>query len=479
MFHAFRPAPVAGIGRAGEIGWIGLEQAAVAGVRAGRRKWESGLGSRASVIGDLGSGDGTGDTTMRTMRLGAIAAGLLIGTVMLALVAERAVTLWQAPDAARLSGASADIRLLLAGAVVAWALAIAVALLHLVSRQDRIAEQEIRLGRMLSEQEVHLAARCRELSAQLMHSREVVMNDMVSLDTAQQQRQGLQEMRFASVEASLKRIDDTLTQRLEGMAALVSHHLQASSSRQAGAEGSAAVPVLEAHLKRLDRQLATRFDEIEARMTQPAALGAPSGYVDFDPFSPVSAYHGLNEGQPAAAVADERVLRDLAERVGQIDGRLEQLSAGTRSDLAELGAMLVRLERRMEHPSSGSGLTDVAPVVDAALKRAIEALGRRLDGIEVWLRQHGEHVGLAFTDLSQRIEERSVNNSVFGELGTINGNSLAMPLDPSGANTGLQELQSMILNLAHLQVDLRAERSQLRKRLRDLDGDAPAAAAGG
>ena len=148
---------------------------------------------------------------MRTMRLGAIAAGLLIGTVMLALVAERAVSVWQAPDAARLSGASADIRLLLAGAVVAWSLAIAVALLHLVSRQDRIAEQEIRLGRMLSEQEVHLAARCRELGAQLMHSRERVMNDMVSLDTAQQHRQGLQEMRFASVEASLKRIDDTLT----------------------------------------------------------------------------------------------------------------------------------------------------------------------------------------------------------------------------------------------------------------------------
>ncbi len=424
------------------------------------------------------------------MRLGAIAAGLLIGTVMLALVAERAVTLWQAPDAARLSGASADIRLLLAGAVVAWALAIAVALLHLVSRQDRIAEQEIRLGRMLSEQEVHLAARCRELSAQLLHSREVVMNDMVSLDTAQQHRQGLQEMRFASVEASLKRIDDSLTERLEGMAALVSHHLQASSSRQSGSDGAAAVPVLEAHLKRLDRQLATRFDEIEARMTQPAALGGASGFVDFDPFSPVSAYHGLNDSQAGGAVLDAQMLRDLANRVGQIDGRLEQLGAGTRSDLAELGAMLVRLERRMEHPASGAGVTDVAPVVDAALKRAIDALGRRLDGIEVWLRQHGEHVGLAFTDLSQRIEERSVNNSVFGELGAINGNSLAMPLDlsvqgagPNGTsngnpNSGLQDLQSMILNLAHLQVDLRAERSQLRKRLRDLGGDAPAAAAG-
>ncbi|WP_130481219.1 hypothetical protein [Sphaerotilus mobilis] len=431
------------------------------------------------------------------MRLGAIAAGLLIGTVMLALVAERVVTMWQAPDAARLSGASADIRLLLAGAVVAWSLAIAVALLHLVSRQDRIAEQEMRLGRMLSEQEVHLAARCRELSAQLMHSREVVMNDMVSLDTAQQHRQGLQEMRFASVEASIKRIDDTLTERLEGMAALISHHLQASSSRQVGQDGAGG-PALEAHFKRIDRQLAHRFDEIEARITQPAGLGGASGHVDFDPFSPVSAYHGLVElGQAGAPVQDDRALRDLAERIGHIDGRLEQLAAGTRNDLAELGAMLVRLDRRIDHPALATGASDIAPVADAALKRAIDALGRRLDGIEVWLRQHGEHVGLAFTDLSQRLDERSVNNSVFGELGssmgngmgngmgnTLGGSSLAMPLDPgvvgqaAGPASGLQELQTMILNLAHLQVDLRAERSQLRRRLRDLGGDAPAAAAG-
>ncbi len=416
---------------------------------------------------------------MRTMRLGAIAAGLLIGTAMVALAAERVVTLWQAPEAARLAGAGADIRLLLAGAVVAWSLAIAVALLHLVSRQDRIAEQEMRLGRMLSEQEVHLAARCRELSAQLMHSREVVMNDMVSLDTAQQHRQGLQEMRFASLEASLKRIDDTLTERMEGMAALVSHHLQASSSRQGGGDVSAAGPALDAHLQRIDRQLGLRFDELESRMTQPASLnGNSSGFIDFDPFSPVAAYHA-----PAPAGQDERLLRDVAERIGLVDGRLEQLAAGTRHDIAELGAMLVRLDRRMDHPSSGANASgvasDVAPMVDAALKRAIDALGRRLDGIEVWLRQHGEHVGTAFTDLSQRLEERPVNNSVFGELP---GNSLAMPLDPvaiqGGGGSGLHELQSMMLNLAHLQVDLRAERSQLRRRLRDLGGDAPAAAAG-
>jgi hypothetical protein len=416
---------------------------------------------------------------MRTMRLGAIAAGLLIGTVMVALAAERVVTLWQAPEAARLAGASADIRLLLAGAVVAWSLAIAVALLHLVSRQDRIAEQEMRLGRMLSEQEVHLAARCRELSAQLMHSREVVMNDMVSLDTAQQHRQGLQEMRFASLEASLKRIDDTLTERMEGMAALVSHHLQASSSRQGGSDATATAPALDAHLQRIDRHLSQRLDEMESRLTQPGSLGGNgSGFIDFDPFTPVVATQAAGSGAP-----DDRLLRDVAERIGLVDGRLEQLAAGTRHDIAELGAMLVRLDRRMDHPANATGASDVAPAVDAALKRAIDALGRRLDCIEIWLRQHGEHVGTAFTDLTQRLEERPVNNSVFGEL---SGNSLPMPLD-AGASTaasgatasGLHELQSMMLNLAHLQVDLRTERSQLRRRLRDLGGEAPAAAAGG
>ncbi|MGY0194929.1 hypothetical protein ACWA7J_07640 [Leptothrix sp. BB-4] len=413
---------------------------------------------------------------MRTMRLGAVAGGLLIGMVMVALAAERVVTLWQAPEAARLAGASADIRLLLAGAVVAWALAIAVALLHLVSRQDRIAEQEARLGRMLSEQEVHLAARCRELSAQLMHSREVVMNDMVSLDTAQQHRQGLQEMRFASVEASLKRIDDTITERLEGVAVLVSQHLQAIGSRQVGADAALAGPALEQHLQRIDRQLASRLDELESRMTQPAPLGGlsggTSGFVDFDPFSPVAAYHAGGTG------ADDATLRQLTERVAHIDGRLEQITAQTRHDIAELGAMLVRLDRRLDHPVTGHGSADVGPAVDAALRRVIESLGRRLDGIEVWLRQHGEHVGLAFTDLSQRLEVRPVNNSVFDDFAA---GSSAMPLDSTfgAVAAGPNALQSLMLNLAHLQVDLRAERSQLRKRLRDLGGDLPPAAASG
>ncbi|MGY0199365.1 hypothetical protein [Leptothrix sp. BB-3] len=410
------------------------------------------------------------------MRLGAVAGGLLIGMVMVALAAERVVTLWQAPEAARLAGASADIRLLLAGAVVAWALAIAVALLHLVSRQDRIAEQEARLGRMLSEQEVHLAARCRELSAQLMHSREVVMNDMVSLDTAQQHRQGLQEMRFASVEASLKRIDDTITERLEGVAVLVSQHLQAIGSRQVGADAALAGPALEQHLQRIDRQLASRLDELESRMTQPAPLGGlsggTSGFVDFDPFSPVAAYHAGGTG------ADDATLRQLTERVAHIDGRLEQITAQTRHDIAELGAMLVRLDRRLDHPVTGHGSADVGPAVDAALRRVIESLGRRLDGIEVWLRQHGEHVGLAFTDLSQRLEVRPVNNSVFDDFAA---GSSAMPLDSTfgAVAAGPNALQSLMLNLAHLQVDLRAERSQLRKRLRDLGGDLPPAAASG
>ncbi|MDP4299592.1 hypothetical protein [Leptothrix discophora] len=406
---------------------------------------------------------------MRTMRLGAIAGGLLIGTALVALAAERVVTLWQAPEAARLAGASADIRLLLAGAVVAWSLAIAVALLHLLSRQDRIAEQEARLGRMLSEQEVHLAARCRELSAQLMHSREVVMNDMVSLDTAQQHRQGLQEMRFASLEASLKRIDDTLTDRLEGLAVLVSHQLQASSSRLGEGAGAGAGPALEAQFQRIDRHIEQRFDELESRMTQSGGLTGPhSGLVDFDPFSPV------------ATKADDRVLRELAERVGQIDGRLEQIAARAANDVAELGAMLVRMDRRMEHPAMAGAAADVAPLLDAALKRTFESLGRRLDGIEVWLRQHGQHVGMAFTDLSQRLDERSVNNSVFGDFAP---GSSAMPLEPTPAGAasagGAGSLQSLMLNLAHLQVDLRAERSQLRKRLRDLGGDLPPSVAAG
>jgi hypothetical protein len=283
-------------------------------------------------------------------------------------------------------------------------------------------------------------------------------------------------MRFASLEASLKRIDDTITERLEGVAVLVSQHLQAIGSRQSGGDAGHAAPALEQHLQRIDRQLASRLDELESRMTQPAVLNglssAPSGFVDFDPFSPVAAYHATSEASEA------QPMRELTDRVAHIDGRLEQITAQARHDIAELGAMLVRLDRRLDHPDTGRGTADVTPAVDAALRRVIESIGRRLDGIEVWLRQHGEHVGMAFTDLSQRLEVRSVNNSVFDDFASASSN---VPLDSTfgAVSPGPNSLQSLMLNLAHLQVDLRAERSQLRKRLRDLGNDPPPAAASG
>ena len=89
------------------------------------------------------------------------------------------------------------------------------------------------------------------------------------------------------------------------------------------------------------------------------------------------------------------------------------------------------------------------------------------------MRSSGERVGSQLTDLSQRMAQvQSVNNSNFGDFNTqpaqltgTHGGNNAAAIASANANGAMQ---TMLLNLAHLQVDLRAERSALRKRLRDL-----------
>lgn len=128
-------------------------------------------------------------------------------------------------------------------------------------------------------------------------------------------------------------------------------------------------------------------------------------------------------------------------------------------------ALLGEYARMAESTSSAS----VASVFDARferleilLSRHLDAMDRRLGAVEGELRSSGEHLAHQFVDLRDRVVQvQSVNSSNFGDLA-----SAPMPL---GAVIGDNaRLHDIVLNLTHLQEDLRLERRQLRKKLQSL-----------
>jgi hypothetical protein len=128
-------------------------------------------------------------------------------------------------------------------------------------------------------------------------------------------------------------------------------------------------------------------------------------------------------------------------------------------------ALLAQYELLVETASPDA----VASVFDARFGRLegllaqhLGEMGRHLGAVEGEVRTSGEQLVHQFVDLRERVVQvQSVNNSNFGELA-----SAPMPL--GGAAVSGARLQDLVLNLSHLQEDLRLERRQLRKKLADL-----------
>jgi len=100
--------------------------------------------------------------------------------------------------------------------------------------------------------------------------------------------------------------------------------------------------------------------------------------------------------------------------------------------------------------------------LETLLSRHLGEMDRRLGAVEGELRTSGEQLAHQFVDLRDRVVQvQSVNSSNFGDLA-----SAPMPL--SGMVGPGARLQDLVLNLSHLQEDLRLERRQLRKKLAGL-----------
>lgn len=105
-------------------------------------------------------------------------------------------------------------------------------------------------------------------------------------------------------------------------------------------------------------------------------------------------------------------------------------------------------------------------VLERVLDRRLGEMDRRLGGVEGALRTSGEQLAHHFVDLRDRVVQvQSVNSSNFGDLASAAA-SAPMPLAAViGDNARLRDI---VLNLTHLQEDLRLERRQLRQKLQSL-----------
>jgi hypothetical protein len=102
--------------------------------------------------------------------------------------------------------------------------------------------------------------------------------------------------------------------------------------------------------------------------------------------------------------------------------------------------------------------------LEGLLAHHLDTVDRRLGTVEGALRTSGEQLAHQFVDLRERVVQvQSVNASNFGDLVSV---SAPMPLAAViGDNARLRDI---VLNLTHLQEDLRLERRQLRKKLQSL-----------
>jgi len=368
------------------------------------------------------------------------------------------------PLEANEAAAIAEARRLGAAGALVLAFAMVIGFYHLMQRGDPLRDGQHRLAQSLHEQELVLVSHYRDLGAQLARSRDTLASDMGDMGTSTQHMRGALELRFASVESSLKRMDDTLTSRLEGLAAQVSHTLQSSDSKWMSDQAQASQHINE-RLQAIDRQIEHRLDGIESQLR--------SGGEALDArFEALGRSFQLQRIDTSADELDQQVLAVQA-RLDLLDERLESVGAQWRSGSEQIGQQLGSIDMRLaELPMEGA--SDAAFFDQAQMLQAnFEQLSRRVESLDAWLRSSGERVGSQLTDLSQRMAQvQSVNNSNFGDFNTqpaqltgTHGGNNAAAIASANANGAMQ---TMLLNLAHLQVDLRAERSALRKRLRDL-----------
>jgi hypothetical protein len=100
--------------------------------------------------------------------------------------------------------------------------------------------------------------------------------------------------------------------------------------------------------------------------------------------------------------------------------------------------------------------------LESLLARHLGEMDRRLVEVEGELRSSGDKLVHQFVDLRDRVVQgQSVNASNFGDLA-----SAPMPLAALVGDNA--QLRDIVLNLKHLQEDLRQERRQLRQKLQNL-----------
>jgi hypothetical protein len=171
-----------------------------------------------------------------------------------------------------------------------------------------------------------------------------------------------------------------------------------------------------------------------------------------------------------------RLHRSLRSEADQAEGfrcRLRDRERALEQQFQQLEAQILRgrdaLLGEYGRIAETTSPVSVAAVFDTRFERLesllahhLDAMDRRLGAVEGVLRTSGEQLAHQFVDLRERVVQvQSVNASNFGDLA-----SAPVPLGTViGDNARLRDI---VLNLTHLQEDLRLERRQLRKQLQSL-----------
>ena len=142
--------------------------------------------------------------------------------------------------------------------------------------------------------------------------------------------------------------------------------------------------------------------------------------------------------------------------------QLQALAADWQQGHAQLLGLCTRLVDGVGSASARSAEALHQERLAVLLDQRLGDLDHRLVAVEAAMRASGEQMAHQFIDLRDRVAQRqSVNSSQFGDLA-----SAPVPL---GAVIGDNaRLHDIVLNLTHLQEDLRLERRQLRRRLQSL-----------
>jgi hypothetical protein len=167
----------------------------------------------------------------------------------------------------------------------------------------------------------------------------------------------------------------------------------------------------------------------------------------------------LHRSQQAEAAHAQGLLTRLQARERALEQQFQQLEVqlhrGRDALLHEYGRIA-----ETASPASVAAVFDSRfERLESVLARHLGEMDRRLGAVEGEMRASGERIAHQVGDLRDRVVQGpSVNASNFGDLA-----SAAMPL--SGLVGDDAQLRDIVLNLKHLQEDLRHERRQLRQKL--------------